>query len=41
MNNVKVIPCLDLNDPVGMAKYYNDAGLFRAADFIHTFEAPA
>ena len=23
----KIIPCLDLNNAVDMAKYYNDAGL--------------
>ena len=37
MNNVKVIPCLDLNDPVGMAKYYNDAG----ADEVAFFDSKA
>ena len=33
----KIIPCLDLNNAVEMAKYYNDAG----ADEIAYFDSKA
>ncbi len=37
MSYRKIIPCLDLEDPVAMAKYYNDAG----ADEIAYFDSRA
>ena len=37
MDYVKIIPCLDLDDPVASARYYNDCG----ADEIAYFDSKA